>query len=231
MREVLLDTAQVSAVTHTLLQNYPIHVNGEGSVQERENQTQRHHLERTPSEHRIMLQELPPSEDGLHLYKGMHHPVVPNLFFNGFLVTFMAPLTSSVQAAWIAEAITGSLSLPSSKAMCAEIEQHKHFLSQFPFSRRRSCIMQPLTDNYHTTLLTDMGVMDLTQFGGFFGPVANAVLPVCPYMFDNALEPAAVRKRRSLKPPRVLKACVLAAATALFASFKIRQCNTRQKTI
>jgi hypothetical protein len=79
-------------------------------------------------------------------------------------------------------------------------------------SSLRSRLLNGLGDQYHDILTKAMHVGRLARYGWPFGPVANDVLPKTPGMFENAVQPAAQRKSRSLRPPRLLKKLVVGGA-------------------
>ena len=148
--------------------------------------------------------------EGPALYKYMVHPSVPDVFFCGSIITISGPLTFSVQAAWIAEHLLGTLTLPARSTMHAELALMRSVMrrDRYP-STLSSKSVNVQGDQYNEILMRDMHVDHLARYGGIFGPVANAVMPQYPVHCENAVRPAKHRSKKMLRPSRALKAAVM----------------------
>jgi hypothetical protein len=141
-------------------------------------------------------------------------PDIPGLLFAGSALTLMNPFTSSIQGAWIGELLLGNIKVPNAQEMWNAIVEDQKGHARYPPSPLRGRILNLQGDQYIEKLLRDMGVARLARFGGLFGPFANAIIPCEPKLCANAVQPAKLRKNRSLKPPRLLKVVVLAIVGA-----------------
>lgn len=116
-------------------------------------------------------------DDGFYLYRHMLHPDLPNLVFVGRASTFLSVTTYSVQARWLAEAVSGRICLPGREAMLEEIERLKRWKrSWMPFSPIRSARILLHMANYHDELLSDFGA-DPFRKTGLFAPLKELFAP------------------------------------------------------
>lgn len=127
-----------------------------------------------PSEVRAALGEGP---DGFYLYRHMLHPNVPGLAFIGRASSFMSVSTYSLQARWLAEALSGRLSLPSNDAMTRAIADLKAWKqSWMPPGPSRSATLLLHMSQYHDELLLDLGDDPLRK-RGILAPLKELLFP------------------------------------------------------
>jgi dimethylaniline monooxygenase (N-oxide forming) len=170
---------------------------------------------------------LAPQEDGVYLYKHIVSPDVPGVAFVGAAITFTAPLTFSIQAAWLGELLLGHFALPSADAMRENIHRRQAVQAGWPMTNVRSGVVAPHGDMYHEELLEDIGARKLTRYGGPFGPVANLLLPAKAADCAEAMKPVSQRSRRCLRPPALLKAVTVAVLSVIFRA--VRADRVREK--
>lgn len=140
----------------------------------------------------------------------MLHPSVRNLLFCGHVITITAPLTFSVQAAWLGEYLLGNITLPSSDTMRAKLASQCTAMARDRFpSPLSGKSFNVHGDQYHDALMREMHVDHLARYGGLFGAVANCVLPQKPALCEQAVQHGARHSRQVLQPPRGLKLLVV----------------------
>jgi dimethylaniline monooxygenase (N-oxide forming) len=119
-------------------------------------------------------------EDGFYLYRHILQPALPNLAFIGRATTFVSVLTYCLQARWLAELITGRISLPSPSAMVREIDEMKAWKrSWMPFSAARGARLFLHAPHYHDELMVDIGA-DPFRKRGPFAPLKELFSPYEP---------------------------------------------------
>jgi hypothetical protein len=124
-----------------------------------------------------ILDVLGQDEDGFYLYRHMLHPDLPNLVFLGRASTFLSIVTYSLQARWLAEAVSGRVALPDRAAMLEEISLMQHWKRGWmPFSSARSARILLHMANYHDELLRDFGANPLRK-KGIFAPLKELLAP------------------------------------------------------
>jgi len=122
--------------------------------------------------------QLDPGDDGFYLYRHIMNPNLPGLFFIGRAATISSILTYSLQARWLANLITGELTLPAVETMNQNIAQMKAWKqSWMPFSPARSARLIAHTQHYHDELVKDLGENPLRKTG-FFAPLKELI---CAY--------------------------------------------------
>ena len=124
-----------------------------------------------------ILDVLGQDDDGFYLYRHMLHPDLPNLVFLGRASTFLSIVTYSLQARWLAEAVSGRVALPDRAAMLEEISLMQHWKRGWmPFSSARSARILLHMANYHDELLRDFGANPLRK-KGIFAPLKELLAP------------------------------------------------------
>ena len=119
-------------------------------------------------------------EDGFYLYRHILNPKVPGLYFVGRASTVLSILTYSLQACWLAGALSGKVVLPTSEKMNHNIEKMKAWKqSWMPFSPARSARLIAHGQHYHDELVKDLGENPLRKTG-FFAPLKELIFPYQP---------------------------------------------------
>lgn len=122
-----------------------------------------------------ILGDLHDGPDGHWLYRHILHPKVPNLAFVGSnALTLMSPCTQSLQAAWLARALTKEMPLPSRAEMMKDIQEVKEVAHACLAPSARQSIQISITIvEYHDLLCTDMG-FEASEQGIIDGWIAPA---------------------------------------------------------
>jgi dimethylaniline monooxygenase (N-oxide forming) len=108
------------------------------------------------------------ADDGFYLYRHMHCPDLPGLFFVGRASTITSITTYSLQARWLGELVSGRHQLPSVEAMDREIDGMKAWKRAWmPKSDARSARLILHMQHYHDELLRDFGADPLRKKGIF----------------------------------------------------------------
>jgi len=119
-------------------------------------------------------------DDGFYLYRHMMHPDLPNLAFVGRATAVSNILTHGLQARWLADLLTGRISLPARTEMLREIEAIETWKrSWMPHSRARSTRVFMHAQYYHDELMRDIGADPLRK-RGFFAPLKELLAPYEP---------------------------------------------------
>lgn len=117
------------------------------------------------------------TRDGLYLYRHMLHPAVPDLAFLGRMSSFMSVTTYTLQARWLAEVLSGKVTLPPEPRMAAAISDLKAWKrSWMPESPARSGTLLLHMACYHDELLLDMG-QDPLRKCGILAPLKELLVP------------------------------------------------------
>jgi Flavin-binding monooxygenase-like len=148
--------------------------------------------------------------DGMYLYRGVLPPSVPGIAcVLSSTLTFTAPTTAALQAAWLGEALCGRMALPSTEAMAAEVARvHSAQAATHPASPVRSACVLAQLHQYNHQLIRDMG-RDPGVFGGPFGWLANALVPFEAAHVAGCLEPGGSSScAGKLPPPRLFSAAM-----------------------
>lgn len=115
--------------------------------------------------------------DGFYLYRHILHPSAPNLAFIGRASSFMSVTTFALQARWLAEVASGTVSLPFAEEMQAEISALRRWKqSWMPDGPARSATLLLHMAHYHDELLRDMGVDPLRK-QGLLAPLKELLVP------------------------------------------------------
>ena len=115
--------------------------------------------------------------DGIYLYRHILHPAAPNLAFIGRVSTFMSVTTYALQARWLAEVLSGEVSLPSDAEMgnaISDLQAWKR--SWMPESPARSGTLLLHMAHYHDELLMDLGENPLRK-RGLLAPLKELLSP------------------------------------------------------
>ena len=98
--------------------------------------------------------------DGLYLYRSMLPIGVPGLAFLGSEVsTFNNILTHGLQAAWLAQLLSGGIILPPTGQMQRAVETEMNWKRTWmPSTSARAAIQQLHMPKYHDALVADMGL-------------------------------------------------------------------------
>lgn len=119
-------------------------------------------------------------KDGLYLHRHIASPGVPDLYFVGGASTISNILTYSLQACWLAELLTGRMSLPSSEAMNREIAEVRDWKRAWmPESAARGSRLLLHMHHYHDQLLSDIGA-DPRRKKGALAPFKEVFAPYQP---------------------------------------------------
>jgi dimethylaniline monooxygenase (N-oxide forming) len=155
-------------------------------------------------------------DDGVWLYKNMLHPDIPGMaWVLATTMSFTSPLTAAMQAAWVADALCGHISVPSDAQLRSALEDTKRKRrAQMPNVPLRSGTIMGSFYAYNDDLLRDRGI-NPKRFGGLLGPLANSVVPVDPQQFTECWLPAAQMPRRRRRAPRALRVMVAALVAAV----------------
>jgi dimethylaniline monooxygenase (N-oxide forming) len=123
---------------------------------------------------------LEPADDGIYLYRHIMHPEVSGLYFIGRAASISSILTYSLQARWLADLLSGRISLPSVEYMLGNITEMQTWKrATMPFSGSRSARLIAHTQHYHDELLIDLGENPLRKTG-FFAPLKELIFPYQP---------------------------------------------------
>ena len=98
-------------------------------------------------------------DDGMHLYRHMVHPQLPDMAFVGGVQGINSATLFAIQATWVAACFSGRLALPGAQQQLDEIESLKAWNRKFVTSRpNRSQILNLHQLPYIDDLMTDMGL-------------------------------------------------------------------------
>ena len=116
-------------------------------------------------------------DDGVYLYRHILHPAVPDLAFVGRVSSFMSVTTYALQARWLAEVLSGKVTLPLAEEMKQSIADLKSWKrSWMPDGPARSGTLLLHMAHYHDELLGDMGEDPLRK-RGILAPLKELLVP------------------------------------------------------
>jgi dimethylaniline monooxygenase (N-oxide forming) len=142
-----------------------------------------------------IVSKLDVKDDGMTLYRNIIHPNVPGLAFVGALVTYTSPATFSLQAAWLAEYLSGSFLLPEKETMLKDIEDLRANRERYyPKSSIRGSSTMAHLNHYHDQLIRDYGSNPMRYGGGIFSAMfMNWMMPPKPEDFHEVVKPQSER--------------------------------------
>ncbi len=124
-----------------------------------------------------LREDLGEGPDGIYLYRHILHPNAPNLAFVGRASSFMSVTTFTLQARWLAEAVTGHVDLPTAHIMQTQINALRNWKqSWMPDGPSRSATLLLHMAHYHDELLCDIGADPLRK-KGVLAPLKELLVP------------------------------------------------------
>ncbi|EFJ53067.1 hypothetical protein VOLCADRAFT_85967 [Volvox carteri f. nagariensis] len=121
-------------------------------------------------------------KDGLHLYRSLVPPAVPSLAFLGCQTTSpYSWLTTSLQAAWVAQLFSGRMRLPPLEVMKRDVYRQRRWRRRaFPPQHNRGSLVHWYAQSYHDQLLQDMGLPVEVKDRGGCAPLFSSCAPYTP---------------------------------------------------
>ncbi|GLC46080.1 monooxygenase [Pleodorina starrii] len=168
----------------------------------------------------------PGAEAGLHLYRSVMSPWVPNLYFIGCEASsFNNMLTSGLQSLWMAHHVTGRLQLPSPQETMKDIQRQRAWRkSVMPPQHYCASSIMLFQQRYHDQLVRDLGASPkrkrATRRGGCeaFGVYTSEDYAD---LFADGAAPGLAAAAAAAPPPRPADAVVAAAVTLMPAAAAI----------
>ncbi|GLI62580.1 hypothetical protein VaNZ11_005254 [Volvox africanus] len=168
----------------------------------------------------------PGAEAGLHLYRSILSPWVPNLYFIGCeAASFNNMLTSGLQSLWMMHHVLGRLHLPGLQELIKDIQAQRNWRkSVMPPQHYCASVIMLYQQRYHDQLVRDMGHPPkrkrATRKGGSecFGVYTSEDYAD---LFADAAVPGLEAIAGAAPPPRLADAVVADAATLMPAAAAI----------
>ncbi|GIL69701.1 hypothetical protein Vretimale_10195 [Volvox reticuliferus] len=168
----------------------------------------------------------PGAEAGLHLYRSILSPWVPNLYFIGCEASsFNNMLTSGLQSLWMMHHLLGRLHLPGPQELMKDIQQQRSWRkSVMPPQYYCASVIMLYQQRYHDQLVRDMGHPARRKCAARKGgSECFGVYTSEDYadLFTDAAVPGLAALTAAAPPPRSAAAVMAAAVTLMPAAAAI----------